>query len=36
MQHKNDYALEPVPESEQTHGWAVGMVNGSLAFAVPG
>lgn len=36
MQHKNDYALEPVPDSEQTHGWAVGMVNGSLAFAVPG
>ena len=32
----NDYALEPVPESAQTSGVAVGMINGALAFAVPG
>lgn len=32
----NDYALEPVPESAHTSGVSVGMVNGALAFAVPG
>lgn len=32
----NDYALEPVPESAQSSGIAVGMINGALAFAVPG
>lgn len=32
----NDYALEPVPESAQTSGVAVGMINGALAFTVPG
>ncbi|MFT6125169.1 cytosine permease [uncultured Shewanella sp.] len=31
-----DYATTPVPESKTHNGWSIGMVNGGLAFAVPG
>ncbi|MFK7865375.1 MAG: cytosine permease, partial [Pseudohongiellaceae bacterium] len=32
----SDYATEKVPESKTMGGWGIGMVNGALAFAVPG
>lgn len=31
-----DYATTPVPEDKTHNGWRIGMVNGGLAFAVPG
>lgn len=32
----NDYATTPVPQSETVSGIGIGMINGGLAFAVPG
>ncbi|QHJ13208.1 Cytosine permease [Paraglaciecola mesophila] len=32
----NDYATTPVPQSETVNGVGIGMINGGLAFAVPG
>lgn len=32
----NDYATTPVPQSETVNGIGIGMINGGLAFAVPG
>ncbi|MEH6713163.1 MAG: cytosine permease [Paraglaciecola polaris] len=32
----DDYATSPVPQSETVNGIGIGMINGGLAFAVPG
>mgnify|MGYP000477343542 FL=1 len=32
----DDYATEAVPEDKTVSGFRIGMINGNLAFAVPG